>query len=90
MGTNTDERGRIYLPKEVRERYGDQYRVVQLPSHVALIPIDDNPLEGLREAVGGALDGKDIDELRDDALATAKADVEAEIAEREAEHGGGE
>ena len=82
MGTSTDERGRIYLPKEVRERYGDEYRVVQLPTHVALIPIDDDPLEGLREAVGDALDGRDVDELRDGALAAAKADVEGEIAER--------
>lgn len=90
MGTNTDERGRIYLPKEVRERYGEEYRVVKMPTHVALMPIDESPLEGLREAVGGALDGKDIDELRDDALATAKADVEGEAADREQRQQGGE
>jgi bifunctional DNA-binding transcriptional regulator/antitoxin component of YhaV-PrlF toxin-antitoxin module len=83
MGTSTDERGRLYLPKEVRERYGENYRVVQMPTHVALIPIDDDPLEGLREAVGDALEGKDIDELREGALTSAKADVEGEIADRE-------
>lgn len=83
MGTTTDERGRIYLPKEVRERYGEEFRVVQMPSHVALIPIDDDPLEGLRDAVGDALQGKDIDDLRADALETAQADVESEIADRE-------
>lgn len=90
MGTSTDERGRLYLPKGVRDRYGDEYRVVELPSHVALIPVDDEPLEGLREAVGGALEGKDIDELRDDARAAVKAEAEAEIDDREGRAEGGE
>jgi bifunctional DNA-binding transcriptional regulator/antitoxin component of YhaV-PrlF toxin-antitoxin module len=83
MGTSTDERGRLYLPKEIRERYGENYRVVQMPTHVALLPIDDDPLEGLREAVGDALKGKDIDELREEALRTAKSDVEEKIADHE-------
>jgi len=81
MGTCTDERGRLYLPKEIRERYGENYRVVQMPTHVALLPIDDDPLKGLREAVGDALKGKDINELREEALRTAI--VEEEIADHE-------
>ena len=52
MGSTTDERGRIYLPKDVRERYGEHYRIVELPTHVVLLPVDDDPLEGVREAVG--------------------------------------
>ena len=51
MSKSTDERGRLYLPKEVRERFGDRYRIVELPSHVALFPVDDDPLAGLRDAV---------------------------------------
>jgi len=43
MSKSTDERGRIYLPKAVRERFGDRYRIVELPSHVALFPVDDDP-----------------------------------------------
>lgn len=83
MGTTTDERGRIYLPKEVRDTYGEQYRVVQLPSHVALIPIDDDPLDGLREAIGDAFEGREIEELREDAREAVAADAEAEMADRE-------
>jgi bifunctional DNA-binding transcriptional regulator/antitoxin component of YhaV-PrlF toxin-antitoxin module len=90
MGTSTDERGRLYLPKEIRERYGENYRVVQMPTHVALLPIDDDPLEGQREAVGDALKEKDIDELREEALWTAKSDVEEEIADHEQRAPGGE
>jgi len=54
MSKSTDDRGRIYLPKDVRERFGDQYRIVELPSHVALFPVDEDPLDGLRAAVGDA------------------------------------
>lgn len=54
MTESTDEHGRIYLPKDVRERFGEQYRVVELPSHIALFPVDEEPLEGLQAAVGDA------------------------------------
>lgn len=64
MSKSTDERGRIYLPKDVREQYGDRYRIVELPSHVALFPVDEDPLEGIREAVGDAFEGQDADQLK--------------------------
>ncbi|MGM0397808.1 MAG: AbrB/MazE/SpoVT family DNA-binding domain-containing protein [Halobacteriota archaeon] len=63
MSKSTDDRGRIYLPKDVRERFGDQYRIVELPGHVALFPVDDDPVEGLREAVGDAFAGTDVGDL---------------------------
>ncbi|MFC4245896.1 AbrB/MazE/SpoVT family DNA-binding domain-containing protein [Natribaculum luteum] len=44
-----DDRGRLTLPKEVRERYGDRYHVVQLPDGLKLIPVADDPLEALRD-----------------------------------------
>ncbi|MBZ6495102.1 AbrB/MazE/SpoVT family DNA-binding domain-containing protein [Natrinema longum] len=67
MSKSTDERGRIYLPKDVRERFGNQYRIVELPSHVALFPVDEDPLDGLRAAVGDAFEGADGDELKTEA-----------------------
>jgi bifunctional DNA-binding transcriptional regulator/antitoxin component of YhaV-PrlF toxin-antitoxin module len=67
MSKTTDERGRIYLPKDVRERFGNQYRIVELPSHVALFPVDEDPLEGLRAAVGEAFADKDVDTLKAEA-----------------------
>ena len=83
MGSTTDERGRIYLPKDVRERYGEHYRIVELPTHVVLLPVDDDPLEGVREAVGDAFEGKGREDLKAEALAGAKAETEAELEERE-------
>ncbi len=64
MSKSTDERGRLYLPKDVRERFGETYRVVELPSHVALFPVDEDPLEGVQNAVGDALENESVDELK--------------------------
>ena len=44
-----DSCGRLTLPEEVRDRFGDRYHVVQLHNSVKLIPISDDPLVALRE-----------------------------------------
>jgi len=79
MSKSLDERGRIYLPKDVRERFGETYRIVELPSHVALFPVDDDPLEGIRTAVGDAFEGERVDDLKERARASI-----AESARRDA------
>jgi bifunctional DNA-binding transcriptional regulator/antitoxin component of YhaV-PrlF toxin-antitoxin module len=43
-----DGRGRLTLPKEVRERYGDHYRIIQLHDGIKLVPVEDDPLDALR------------------------------------------
>ncbi|ELZ92984.1 hypothetical protein C440_12724 [Haloferax mucosum ATCC BAA-1512] len=82
MSKATDERGRIYLPKDVRSRFGERYRIVELPSHVALFPVDEGPLEGLREAVGDAFEESEADELKQDARRAISEEIEAEDQER--------
>ncbi|TQQ79048.1 AbrB/MazE/SpoVT family DNA-binding domain-containing protein [Halonotius roseus] len=83
MGTTADERGRIYLPKDVRDRYGDRYRIVELPTHVVLLPVDDDPIEGIHDAVGDAFADIDPDDIEGKSIATAKAEIAAEIDDRE-------
>lgn len=83
MGSSTDERGRLYLPKHVRERYGEEYRIVEMPGHVALLPVDEDPLAGVHEAVGDALEGVDREAAKARALANARADAEAERDDRD-------
>lgn len=83
MSTSTDKRGRIYLPKDVRDRFGDQYRIVELPSHVALFPADEDPLEGIRDAVGDAFEGEDVEELKAKARASIQDDARTELDDRE-------
>ncbi|AEH36939.1 AbrB/MazE/SpoVT family DNA-binding domain-containing protein [Halopiger xanaduensis] len=82
MSKTTDERGRIYLPKDVRERFGDQYRIVELPSHVALFPVDEDPLDGLRAAVGDAFTETEADELKSDAREAISQEAQAEVDNR--------
>lgn len=44
-----DDRGRLTLPKELRDRYGDRYHVVDLHDGIKLIPVADDPLDALRD-----------------------------------------
>lgn len=44
-----DDRGRLTLPKELRERYGDRYHIVELHDGIKLVPVSEDPLEALRE-----------------------------------------
>ena len=44
-----DDRGRLTLPKEIRERYGDRYYIVELHDGIKLIPVADDPLSALRD-----------------------------------------
>lgn len=68
-----DDRGRLTVPKEVRERYGDRYRIVQLHDGIKLVPIADDPLEALREEFADV--DKSAAELREDARNSAINDA---------------
>lgn len=64
-----DDRGRLTLPKEIRERYGDRYYIVELHDGIKLIPVADDPLGALRDEFE---DGeKTAGELREEARETA-------------------
>lgn len=75
MTTETDDRGRIYLSKDLRDRHGERFRVVDLPSRIVLVPVDDDPLQAVRESVGPTFQGTDIDDLREDARAAIATDA---------------
>jgi bifunctional DNA-binding transcriptional regulator/antitoxin component of YhaV-PrlF toxin-antitoxin module len=75
MVTETDSHGRLYLPSKLRERYGDRFHIVEYEDRLELIPVDPDPLEGLREAVGGAFEGKSVEELRREGREQAVADA---------------
>lgn len=78
MSKSTDERGRLYLPKDVRERFGSEYRVVELPNYVALFPVAEDPLQAVQDAVGDALADRSIEELQTAAHQHGRAEVAAE------------
>lgn len=73
-----DDRGRVTIPKTVRERYGERYRLVELDSGVKLVPIPDDPVAELRAAAS--------DELREASLDDLEEAAEGEAREQADEH----
>ena len=67
-------RGRLTLPKEIREQYGDHYRIIQLHDGIKLIPIEDDPLDALRSEFADV--DKTAEELRDEARSAALDEAE--------------
>jgi hypothetical protein len=80
MSVETDSHGRLYLSSELRQKYGKKFHVVEYEDRLELIPIDENPLEAIRDAAGDAFEGESIDELREGAREQAKKDAEAGFA----------
>ena len=74
----TDDRGRVTIPKEVRDRYGDRYRLVELDSGIELVPIPDDSLAQLRAAA--------TDELREASLSDLEAAADEEARDQTGEH----
>lgn len=64
-----DDRGRLTLPKEMRERHGDRYHIVELHDGIKLIPVADDPLDALRDEFADV--EKTADELRERAREAA-------------------
>jgi bifunctional DNA-binding transcriptional regulator/antitoxin component of YhaV-PrlF toxin-antitoxin module len=69
MSAETDRQGRLYIPKDVREKYGEKYHIVTYEDRIELVPVADDPLAAVREAAG---------ELRDASVDDIRADIEAE------------
>jgi looped-hinge helix DNA binding domain, AbrB family len=45
-----DKKGRVYLPKEVRDKFkSEEFLLVTLPSGILLVPRVDDPLKALEE-----------------------------------------
>lgn len=83
MRISADENGRISLPTEIREEFGDEYCVVKLPNRVTLLPVDEHSLEGLRDAVGDAFEEVDHDELEAAARSKVRPPTEDDTDDRE-------
>ena len=77
MSIETDSHGRLYIPAELRQQYGEKFHVVTYEDRLELIPIAEDPLKAARDAAGDAFEDASVDELREDARTQAKTDAEA-------------
>ena len=75
MSAETDGQGRLYIPKEVREKYGEKYHIVTYGDRIELIPVADDPLAAVRDAAGDLRDAS-VEEIRADIADRAKAEAE--------------
>jgi bifunctional DNA-binding transcriptional regulator/antitoxin component of YhaV-PrlF toxin-antitoxin module len=75
MSAETDAQGRLYIPKEVREKYGQKYHIVMYEDRIELIPVADDPLAAVREAAV-ELHGASVEKIREDIEAEAKDEAE--------------
>lgn len=74
MGDATlDDRGRLTLPKKLRERYGERYHIVELDDGIKLVPLADDPLATLRGEFADV--EKSADELRKEARDAALSEA---------------
>jgi len=80
MSVETDSHGRLYIPAELRQQYGEKFHVVTYEDRIELIPIADDPLQAVRDAAGDAFEDASVDQLREEARQQAKADAEAGLA----------
>lgn len=87
MTIQTDSQGRLYLSSELRQQYGETFHVVEYEDRLELIPIDEDPLQAVRDEVGDALDGVPREKLREEALQQAKQEAKEDLnqAQQEAE-----
>lgn len=79
VAVETDSHGRLYLSAELRERYGEKFHVVEYEDRLELVPIDEDPLQAVRDEIGDALDGASRETLREEALQRAKSEAEADL-----------
>jgi AbrB family looped-hinge helix DNA binding protein len=75
---DVDSRGRVYLPKEIRERHGEKFKVIELESGIKLIPLDEDPVEGLKEAMKDAED-MELEDLSEKAGEKAREELREDL-----------
>ena len=76
MSAKTDKQGRLYIPKEVREKYGERYHIVTCEDRIELIPVADDSLAAVRAAAGELRDAS-VEEIREGIEDEAEAQSEA-------------
>lgn len=79
MSVETDPHGRIYLSAELRDKYGERFHIVEYQDRIELIPVDEDPLQGVQDAAGDAFAGVPIDDLREEAREAGQRETREDL-----------
>lgn len=77
MSAETDREGRLYLPKELREQYGEKYHIVTYEDRIELVPVSEDPLSAVRDAAGDLHDAS-VEEISEDIEEAASREARRE------------
>jgi bifunctional DNA-binding transcriptional regulator/antitoxin component of YhaV-PrlF toxin-antitoxin module len=65
---DVDSHGRIYIPKDLRDRYGESFRIVPFRGKLKLVPVPDDPVKDLRDRTEDLRDSdKSVKDLKEEA-----------------------
>ena len=70
---SVDEQGRVYIPKDIREEYGKNFRIIDTRDGLIFMPLPEDPLETFQE--GEKLGDKSIEDLKDEVRKGAQEQV---------------
>lgn len=79
LPVEVDDRGRIYLQKRLRERFGEWFHVVEYADRLELVSIANDPLSAARDAAAGAFDDVSIEEVRETAEQRVRSQARADL-----------
>ncbi|WP_456395259.1 AbrB/MazE/SpoVT family DNA-binding domain-containing protein [Thermococcus sp.] len=74
MISKMDSKGRLYIPRSMRERVGKEVYLVETPDGILIIPKPEDPLKELKE-IGKSLPKVSLDELKRGILKQALEDL---------------
>ncbi|MFB6159036.1 MAG: AbrB/MazE/SpoVT family DNA-binding domain-containing protein [Candidatus Nanohalobium sp.] len=70
---SVDDQGRVYIPKSLREQYGDDFRIIDTKDGLVFMPLPENPVEKFQEKE--KLEDKSVEELKKDVREDAEKQV---------------
>ena len=74
MLARIDSRGRLYIPKKMREKLGNEVYLIEMDNGIIIIPKPKDPVEELEE-IGKSLPDKPIEELKKEILKQAMEEL---------------
>ncbi len=75
MLAKIDSKGRLYIPKKIRKKLGNEVYLVEMDDGIIVIPKPKDPLKELEE-IGKSLPDKSIEELKKEILRLAMKELE--------------